>query len=109
MSFSACFDLGNVTMKVPARGSHVPGNNSIVIQYEAVVPEERLDMSEPEHVHSYGVIFQYGDAEKNVIVYEREAKFAERKSMPVSGTWLPRKHDFFSHFIFRLFVFWQSL
>ena len=68
-----------------------------------MVPEERLDISEPKHVHSYGVIFQYGDAEKNVIVYEREAKFAERKSMPVSGTWLPRKHDFFSHFIFRLF------
>ena len=84
MSYSAGFELGNVTMKVPPMGRQVPGNNSIVIQYEAEVPKERLRISDGEHVHSYGVIFEYGGAEKNVIVCERKAKFVERKSMTVS-------------------------
>ena len=71
-------------MKVSPRGRYVPENNSIMIQYEAEVPKERLRISDGEHVHSYGVIFEYGGAEKNVIVCERKAKFVERKSMTVS-------------------------
>ena len=86
MSYSASFDLGNVTMKTnPTGGPHVPGNSSILIQYEAVVPKERMRITDGEHIHSYGVVFECGGAEeKNVFVCESKAKFVDRKPMTVS-------------------------